>query len=453
MLGLVGSCLSVCLLIGTVNFWYNILWGLSLCCLLSLVSFYKGSCQYTMIGEYIGSDLMRCALVRLTIYIFILVILASGRVLQHANKVLPFIMTLVSLLLGLVFAFLSVNIFLFYFLFETALLPTLYLIIGWGYQPERLQAGIYLMLYTILASLPLLVGLRYFFLERGSNNFLLSHLKRGGLRNEFIWWAFPLVFYSAFLVKIPTFGVHLWLPKAHVEASVSGSIILAAVLLKLGGYGLLRTLELTNPIGDPLSLSLVVVALWGGVLTCVMALRQVDSKSLIAYSSVGHMRLVTAGVLLDNTWGWMGALTLMVAHGFSSSALFRLANVTAEKVGSRRLMISKGLLVKLPILALCWFSICVVNLAAPPSINLLGEVIIYTRCATHSSLLIVPLGLIRFLTAVYSIFLYVRMCHGQPLVSANAWTGLRPVIILVTFMHWVPVNLLILNASLVWRCA
>ena len=147
-----------------------------------------------------------------------------------------------------------------------------------------------------------------------------------------------------FLVKLPLFSVHLWLPKAHVEAPVAGSIILAAILLKLGGYGLARIIIIFNYINKLLMSPIISIALIGGVITSIICLRQTDIKSLIAYSSVGHIGLIIAGILSNSKLGIQARLTIIVAHGLRSSAIFCLANISYKITSTRRILLTKGIM-------------------------------------------------------------------------------------------------------------
>nr|YP_004935009.1 NADH dehydrogenase subunit 4 [Salinator rhamphidia]AEQ93897.1 NADH dehydrogenase subunit 4 [Salinator rhamphidia] len=323
--------------------------------------------------------------------------------------------------LFLVLAFSSANILLFYVFFEASLIPTLMLIIGWGYQPERLQAGSYMMLYTVTASLPLLAALVWRCSD--SNSMLTCILTNSPFRISEI---LVVVVFTAFLVKLPMYSVHLWLPKAHVEAPLAGSMILAGILLKLGGYGLMQ-MNLCFSISSVLFMMKLAVAIsmWGGLISTLMCLRQVDVKALVAYSSVGHMGIVTAGMLLDRSWGVMSATVTMVAHGLSSSAMFCLAYFTYEKIHSRNLPYMSGFLSLYPILSLFWFVFCCINMAAPGTLNLLGELLLVPALWSSSMSLVVVMGMMVFLSAAFNMYLYTSVNHGNVSKYAGPSSPLR----------------------------
>ena len=202
------------------------------------------------------------------------------------------------------------------------------------------------MLYTLTASLPLLGGILMLGKSALTYQFLMGW--KWQRENAYLYVSLML----AFMVKMPMFLTHLWLPKAHVEAPVAGSMVLAGVLLKMGGYGLMRFLPFVVPAAQRLNFSWVVLSLVGGVTIRGLCLRQTDMKSLVAYSSVAHMGLVLSGLLTITCWGVRGALTMMLAHGLCSSGLFALVNVVYERSGSRSLFINRGLLNLMPNMAL-----------------------------------------------------------------------------------------------------
>lgn len=386
-----------------------------------------------------GIDLLSYGLILLRIWIIALIYIAREKILSNNNFLTVFTFLILFLLLALVLTFRTLNFFIFYLFFEISLIPTLFLILGWGYQPERLQAGFYLLFYTLFGSLPLLICILYIYI---TNN-RLFYIIFNNLRINYLYLYLGLVF--AFLVKMPIFMVHLWLPKAHVEAPISGSIILAGVLLKLGGYGLIRVFRIIQIIGLKINLLWVSIRLFGGILIRLICFYQTDLKSLIAYSSVAHMRIVIGGIITISFWGIRGSYLLIISHGLCSSGLFCLANIVYERVGSRRIIINKGMINFIPRMALWWFLLRACNMAAPPSINLLREIRLFNRIIGWSTYSIIVLILLSFFRAGYTIYLFSYSQHGKYYRSLYGVVTGRIREYLILFLHWFPLLFLIIK--------
>lgn len=434
--------------------WVTLIWGFSLVRLISIFQLYSPLHTWEIINSYIAQDSISLILVFLTFWISLIIIIASQNSVKLSNnspKLFSFFLLMLNLVLVTTFS--VTRIIHFYFMFEASLIPILFIILGWGYQPERLQAGIYIIIYTVAASLPLLLRIMWGGQKFLSfNTFIITLLREKVILTSFSWTCnlLTLIIFTAFLVKLPMFSIHLWLPKAHVEAPVAGSMVLAAILLKLGGYGIFRAYQFFNLHTNTVFITIFALAIWGGTLTRIVCFRQVDFKSLIAYSSIGHMSLMLAGAFSNCSWGWNGALVLIISHGFCSSALFALANYTYEKTHTRSLFLRKGILLLVPILAIWWFIFCVINIAAPPRINLLGEIMIFPSVIFSSKYFLLPLGLIRFFAALYSIYLYTASQHGGSPKYIKPFTTLKNTSFTLLLLHWLPANFFILKSELVF---
>nr|YP_009175611.1 NADH dehydrogenase subunit 4 [Maccullochella ikei]YP_009175624.1 NADH dehydrogenase subunit 4 [Maccullochella macquariensis]YP_009466129.1 NADH dehydrogenase subunit 4 [Maccullochella mariensis]ALH16599.1 NADH dehydrogenase subunit 4 [Maccullochella ikei]ALH16612.1 NADH dehydrogenase subunit 4 [Maccullochella ikei]ALH16625.1 NADH dehydrogenase subunit 4 [Maccullochella ikei]ALH16638.1 NADH dehydrogenase subunit 4 [Maccullochella mariensis]ALH16651.1 NADH dehydrogenase subunit 4 [Macculloc len=370
---------------------------------------------WSSLGLYMATDNLSTPLLILTCWLLPLMILASQKhtTFEPINRQRTYIALLTSLQLFLILAFSATELIMFYIMFEATLIPTLILITRWGNQMERLNAGTYFLFYTLAGSLPLLVALMLIQKNTGTLSLLTLQYSNPVPMLTYadkLWWAGCLL---AFLVKMPLYGVHLWLPKAHVEAPIAGSMILAAVLLKLGGYGMMRMMVMLEPLTKELSYPFLIFALWGVIMTGSICLRQTDLKSLIAYSSVSHMGLVAGGILVQTSWGFTGALILMIAHGLTSSALFCLANTNYERTHSRTLMLTRGLQMALPLMTTWWFITSLANLALPPLPNLIGELMIIISLFNWSWWTIALTGTGTLITAGYSLYMFLTTQRGQ----------------------------------------
>nr|UZC54267.1 NADH dehydrogenase subunit 4 [Micropterus dolomieu] len=410
---------------------------------------------WSSLNLYMATDPLSTPLLVLTCWLLPLMILASQNhtTSEPINRQRMFITLLTSLQAFLIMAFSATEIIMFYVMFEATLIPTLFLITRWGNQTERLNAGTYFLFYTLAGSLPLLVAL--LLLQNSTGTLSLLTLQYSAPLSlttyaDKLWWAGCLL---AFLVKMPLYGVHLWLPKAHVEAPIAGSMILAAVLLKLGGYGMMRMMIVLEPLTKELSYPFIIFALWGVVMTGSICLRQTDLKSLIAYSSVGHMGLVVGGILIQTPWGFTGALILMIAHGLTSSALFCLANTNYERTHSRTMVLARGLQIALPLMTSWWFIASLANLALPPLPNLMGELMIITSLFNWSWWTLALTGAGTLITAGYSLYMFLMTQRGPLPTHIIALDPSHSREHLLMALHLLPLLLLILKPELIWGWA
>ena len=367
----------------------------------------------------LGIDGISLPFVILTTALMPVVILASWRIEYRVKEYMAAFLALETLMLGV---FMALDLVLFYLFFEGGLIP-MFLIIGvWG-GARRVYAAFKFFLYTLLGSLLMLVAMMAMFADAGTTD-VVSLLQHGFPAEplELLGLSIPgglqtllfLAFLASFSVKLPMWPVHTWLPDAHVEAPTAGSVVLAAVLLKLGGYGLIRFSLPMFPVGaellTPLMMALGVIAI---VYTSLVALMQEDVKKLIAYSSVAHMGFVTIGIFAANRQGLDGAVFQMLSHGIISAALFLVVGVIYDRAHTREIAAFGGLVNRMPVFAAVFMLFTLGNVGLPGTSGFVGEFLALLG-AFQSKPLVAALattGVV--LSAAYALWLYRRVIFGE----------------------------------------
>jgi NADH-quinone oxidoreductase subunit M len=394
------------------------------------------------ISYHMGVDGISVLLVLLTTLLVPICILASWESIhQRVKEYMVAFLVMETLMVG---AFCALDLILFYVFFEGVLIP-MFLIIGvWG-GPRRVYSAFKFFLYTLLGSVLMLIAFLTIYLHAGTTD--IPTLLQYDFPPELQTWLW-LAFLAGFAVKLPMWPVHTWLPDAHVEAPTAGSVILAGVLLKFGGYGFLRfslpMLPDASIMFMPLMFALSMIAC---IYTSVVALAQDDWKKLIAYSSVAHMAFVTAGAFSMTTQGIQGALYQMLSHGIVSAALFLVVGVVYDRIHSREIAVYGGLVHRMPVYALLFMIFMLAGVGLPGTSGFVGEFLVVIGTFQSNAWVALILGISLVLGAGYMLYLYRRVIFGAltrdslraiadvtprevaifaPLIILTLWMGLYP---------------------------
>ncbi len=360
------------------------------------------------INYSLGIDGIALLLIMLTAFITIIVVISAWQVIQEkVAQYMAAFLIMEGLMIGV---FSATDAILFYVFWEAMLIP-MFLIIGiWG-GPNRIYATIKFFLYTLLGSLLMLVALIYLYMKSG-NSFALADMYAVSLSLTEQKWLF-FAFFMAFAVKIPMFPVHTWLPDAHVEAPAGGSVILAAIMLKMGAYGFIRfNLPITPDASHSLSWVIITLSLIAIVYISMVALAQTDMKKLIAYSSIAHMGFVTLGLFVFNKMAIEGAIIQMISHGFISGAMFLCVGVLYDRMHTRKMSDYGGVANTMPKFAAFMMFFAMANAGLPGTSGFVGEFLVILGVFQVNPWFAIIAGTTLILGAAYTLWMYKRAIFG-----------------------------------------
>nr|CAA6675013.1 NADH dehydrogenase subunit 4 [Botryllus gaiae] len=350
----------------------------------------------------------------------------SGFFHVSGESLTKYLMLMVFIFFLLILLFSTMNYVIFFVLFEFIMVPMLMIIGMWGSQQERITANYYFFFYTILGAIPLLISV-FFLLKNGEVFFFLMKMSNS---LNLMSFSFILIVLMAFLCKLPMYGVHIWLPKAHVEAPVGGSMVLAGLLLKIGGYGIMRLFFIMYSVMVLSKFIFFFFLMVGVIYPMFICLRQVDLKSFIAYSSVSHMTISLAGLLMCNLYGFLGGFVVFLGHGFISPLMFFCANLIYERINSRIVVGMGGMEFSMKGFFFFFLIIFFSNMGYPPFVSFFGELSLYFSLLSYNMWLGIFLFFFFFFSGVVMVYFLVKIFKGKTIFKKISFFLYREVMVL-----------------------
>ena len=397
---------SILIFLTTLSFWF--LFDLNFIGFYFLKSSFWSFNNQLSFNITLGLDGISLLFLTLSTFLTPVCLLSSYKLTFNSSKIFCSIYFLLTFFL--IGSFTVLNLLVFFVFFES-IVPLMFLIIGvFGSRLQKVRAAHYFFIYTIIGSLFMLLAILWIGLNFNTLNYQdLIWIRIDDFSQKMLW----LGFFLALASKLPLVPFRIWLPQAHVEAPVSGSVLLAGILLKLGGYGFIRFVFVlfpkANEFFSPIVLTLSLISLFYAALT---TLRQTDFKRFIAYSSVSRMAVVTLGLFSFNEIAFSGSIVLMLAHGFSSSGLFMVVSLLYNRHQTRAIRYFRGLALSMPLLATIFLIFSLANLALPLTMNFIGEFMILLGIFQSFPIIGLLANLSIIFSASYSLFLFNRICFG-----------------------------------------